>query len=744
MRNFYPNYRPFVKFFFLFSWLLLDSNPIVASPTIENKLTYKYLTIKNSGSCAVNIWYRKSTGYSHYTTLNAGASCNITTYQGHSWCATNTNTNWSSLKYNQTCTVGYNTYQTWNITPAYCVSNSSFNATFTNTGCNTVDYYLYYNGYYTHYGSIGAGQSKTQSTYSGKTWVFKVKGSIISKYTASSYEKHFSINSGGSVSASISGNTVVCNGGTTTLTANGGSHYKWSNGSTSQSITVGEGHYTVTVSQNGCSASKSVKVTSNSVDASIAGETEVCNGNTTTLTASEGSSYKWSTGSSSQSIDVGAGTYHVTVYSNGCSAKSSITVNSTSSNLRFSNCPSNITLTTSNGCASASWDEPNAEADCGDPSVSSNYSSGYCFPVGTTTVVYTAKLNGSTRTCSFTVTVNKKSSCSTSFNSDICYKIANRGNGKVLDVNGGACKENIKVETHSYNGDPEQQWRIKSLGDGYVKLEARNCGMVIGTHSKSSGSSVEQFDYFAGGAKDWKISCNDDGSYTIKHRLSGLTLDADCSHDGCPVQIRTHDGSSSQKWDIVEVSCNDNGHNLLAANKVSLNVKEELNKARIEWISSGGFNNDYFVIQRLDNNTGKFLDHKTINAASKKELEYYVDYDNDPQEGDNWYQVKVVYNNGDAKVTEPVVATFNKQNVAKIFPNPATDQINVDLKSYEGKPVTLYLYDNFGRTVLTRQIQAAQALPVTIDLESQMMGQYVLRIVSQGKKDKIQPVVIIK
>ncbi|MDZ7880994.1 MAG: HYR domain-containing protein [Saprospiraceae bacterium] len=43
------------------------------------------------------------------------------------------------------------------------------------------------------------------------------------------------------------------------------------------------------------------------------------------------------------------------------------------------------------------------------PSLSSNYSSGAEFSVGTTEVIYTAALGTETKTCSFTVTVNAAS-----------------------------------------------------------------------------------------------------------------------------------------------------------------------------------------------------------------------------------------------------------------------------------------------------------------------------------------------
>ncbi|MBK7699430.1 MAG: hypothetical protein IPJ39_12210 [Saprospiraceae bacterium] len=134
---------------------------------------------------------------------------------------------------------------------------------------------------------------------------------------------------------SIFGIDEICNGGNTTLFASGGVSYVWSNGATSTSITVSPTAtttYNVTVTDgNGCQASTSVTVTVHPLPtASISGDTEICTGTTTRLTASGGTSYTWSTGATTYWIDVNptaTTTYNVTVTDgNGCQASASVTV----------------------------------------------------------------------------------------------------------------------------------------------------------------------------------------------------------------------------------------------------------------------------------------------------------------------------------------------------------------------------------------------------------------------------------
>jgi protocatechuate 3,4-dioxygenase beta subunit/predicted transcriptional regulator len=120
---------------------------------------------------------------------------------------------------------------------------------------------------------------------------------------------------------------TICKGASVTLTAFGGGTYLWSTGATSASITVSPTAttiYTVTVTDgNGCSKSDDAVVTVNDLPNANAGpDKSICNGGSTTLTATGGGTYLWSTGATTATIAVNptaTTTYTVTVTnSNGC------------------------------------------------------------------------------------------------------------------------------------------------------------------------------------------------------------------------------------------------------------------------------------------------------------------------------------------------------------------------------------------------------------------------------------------
>ena len=137
------------------------------------------------------------------------------------------------------------------------------------------------------------------------------------------------------------GPTTFCEGGSVNLTSSAGSTYLWSTGAATASINVStSGSYTVQVTNaNGCQSalSAATTVTVNALPAAptitAGGPTTFCDGGSVTLTSSAGTSYLWSTGATTASINVtvsGSFTVRVTDV-NGCqsaqSAATSVTVN---------------------------------------------------------------------------------------------------------------------------------------------------------------------------------------------------------------------------------------------------------------------------------------------------------------------------------------------------------------------------------------------------------------------------------
>ncbi len=138
-------------------------------------------------------------------------------------------------------------------------------------------------------------------------------------------------------SAVISGNATICLGTADTLVTTGGGTYQWSTGATNDSIFIipsAATGYSVTVTgTNGCTNSGVLTVNTSSVNASIIGTSVICNGQSSTITASGGTTYLWNTGSTNALIVVSptTGTNYTVTVSNalGCTDMAIFSVNPT-------------------------------------------------------------------------------------------------------------------------------------------------------------------------------------------------------------------------------------------------------------------------------------------------------------------------------------------------------------------------------------------------------------------------------
>ena len=100
----------------------------------------------------------------------------------------------------------------------------------------------------------------------------------------------------------------ICFGESITLTASNGNAFAWSTGDATQSITVSptvNANYSVTVDQSGgCQGEETFEVIVHSLPLVEVNSATICSGNSATLTATGASSYLWSTGQTTNPINV--------------------------------------------------------------------------------------------------------------------------------------------------------------------------------------------------------------------------------------------------------------------------------------------------------------------------------------------------------------------------------------------------------------------------------------------------------
>jgi hypothetical protein len=420
----------------------------------------------------------------------------------------------------------------------------------------------------------------------------------------------------------------------------------------------------------------------------------------------------------------------------------------------FASAPANISLTTAGTCAAATFTTPTATDNCGTPSVSSNYASGFCFPIGITTVTFTAKdAKGNVKTVSFTVTVTSSQPvCNTTFDPAKCYKIVNKLSGKVLDVYGASNVNDTRVVQWGYNGTANQQWQFTPTTNGFFKIGSRNGNKYLACHQTTNGSTVYQYDYYAGGYKDWKVECVGNGYVKITHRASGKVLDVSgfSTADGAKVQIwdcgNNTGGNDNQLWKIVEVACAAPKVCLVNTTVFEASATAEMNRARVEFLTNEAPQADYYTIKKANKETGIFETLEIVNNlnTTSNDVQHHATYDNKPNEGENFYQVEITLLGGEKKVSPVQTVKFTGLVDARIFPNPAVDVAQIDLSQYAGNDVTLYIHNEFGQNVRTIQVGIADKRAYELDLSGVETGSYTVRITTKGKRDLTKRLVITK
>jgi gliding motility-associated-like protein len=194
--------------------------------------------------------------------------------------------------------------------------------------------------------------------------------SVIVSSSSCTHTQTFSITQASPVQLTVSPSATICQGSSASFSVSGAHTYSWNTGSVAQAITAANpGTYSVTGTNtlSGCSTSQTVSLT---VDAlpivSVNGNTTICPGETTTLSASGANSYLWNPGNLTGSL-INVSPLSTTIYTvvgtstNGCSSNGTATI--TTNNTAAINivspstviCIGGTTTLTANGASTYTW-----------------------------------------------------------------------------------------------------------------------------------------------------------------------------------------------------------------------------------------------------------------------------------------------------------------------------------------------------------------------------------------------------
>lgn len=174
-------------------------------------------------------------------------------------------------------------------------------------------------------------------------------------------------------------------------------------------------------------------------------------------------------------------------------------------------------------------------------------------------------------------------------------------------------------------------------------------------------------------------------------------------------------------------------------------VKLRGDKVAIEWRTATETNNDFFTVMKsYDASTFEILG--TVNGAGTSTIKHnYKFYDEDPQNGLNYYKVKQTDFDGVSTFTPTKSIKFKKKNVyMQVYPVPGkVENITIKLWSEKSETVTVLISDLLGRVYTSGQIEISTdrlELPLSNFAEF-VSGKYIVSVVSNLFVENIEIIV---
>ncbi|GAA4465407.1 RICIN domain-containing protein [Phytohabitans houttuyneae] len=139
------------------------------------------------------------------------------------------------------------------------------------------------------------------------------------------------------------------------------------------------------------------------------------------------------------------------------------------------------------------------------------------------------------------------------------YRLISVRSGKALDVNAFSTADGARVQQWTDQNTANQQWKLRSTGEGYYELVSRNSGKVLGIAGDSTAQAAasEQQTESSSTSQEWRIDdVRGSDAVTFTSRRSGQVLDVsgNSTADGAAVIQWPGHGGANQQWKLVKLA----------------------------------------------------------------------------------------------------------------------------------------------------------------------------------------------
>ncbi|MFN4257106.1 MAG: PA14 domain-containing protein, partial [Saprospiraceae bacterium] len=211
-------------------------------------------------------------------------------------------------------------------------------------------------------------------------------------------------------------------------------------------------------------------------------------------------------------------------------------------------------------------------------------------------------------------------------------------------------------------------------------------------------------------------------------------------HDVTPANM-TADGwkffDNAVRWATNCSSLNPIGLAAPTDRQLTFDANRSGEAAQLNWISTTGATNDYFVIERSADGQ-RFAPIAQVDGRGEEgEMLYFSELDENPLPGTNHYRLRLVQMDGSEHVTDARQVEFAAAKPFSVYPNPASSQAFVDLSGFAGKNVQITLVNPLGQIVRMTETTASADI-FALDLQRLDNGIYTVVLRCEGDQRAVK------
>jgi hypothetical protein len=159
-------------------------------------------------------------------------------------------------------------------------------------------------------------------------------------------------------------------------------------------------------------------------------------------------------------------------------------------------------------------------------------------------------------------------------------------------------------------------------------------------------------------------------------------------------------------------------------------------KVNLSWTTASESNNKMFVIE-ASNDAKTWSTVETVSGAGNSNtIRNYTLAVNSSYSNGSYYRLTQIDYNGDSETFDPIYVNCDKQgsNVLSIFPNPAYEVSNLDIKAAEDMEIQLTVFSSTGQILMSQKTALKKGNNIiTLDIANLSPGMYHVNIVNDTK-----------